>query len=81
MLLFPKTVANGAAIGLLLMTGALGSHVTELGFEGEMGSLALMALVTWGCCLAVAVRFRDRFFCMVCWTLGKCGVKRPEDSV
>jgi uncharacterized membrane protein YphA (DoxX/SURF4 family) len=74
MLLIPRTVANGAGLTVLLMLGALGSHVTTLGFAGDMGTLAAMAALTLVCAAAVAIRYRERFFCMVCATLKRCRV-------
>jgi hypothetical protein len=71
MLLFPKTVGNGAVLGLVLMVGALGAHLTNLGFAGDMGLLAGMAGITAVCCLAVALRFRHRVFCIICWSMKK----------
>lgn len=53
LLLLPATVVYGAILTFLLMSGALMSHVTHLGFSGDMGSLAVMALVVWGCSLAL----------------------------
>ncbi|MEX0331247.1 MAG: DoxX family protein [Puniceicoccaceae bacterium] len=53
LLLLPATVALGALLGTGLMAGALMSHLTELGFAGEMLSLSLLALLVFVCCVAV----------------------------
>ena len=46
LLLVPRTSVRGAALTVLLMVGALISHSTHLGFAGEMGSLAALAVVS-----------------------------------
>ena len=46
MLLIPRTTFYGAVGTVMVMVGALGAHVTKLGFAGDMGSLAVMAIVT-----------------------------------
>ncbi len=43
LILIPRTVFFGALLSTALMVGALGAHVTELGFAGEMASLAALA--------------------------------------
>lgn len=53
LLLLPQTVALGALLGTGLMAGALMSHLTQLGFAGEMLSLSLLALLVFVCCVAV----------------------------
>lgn len=60
LLLTPRTVASGAGLTVLLMLGALGSHVTKLGFAGEMGSLAAMAFISLVCAAVVAFRYRQQ---------------------
>ncbi|MEX0326797.1 MAG: DoxX family protein [Puniceicoccaceae bacterium] len=52
LLLLPQTVALGALLGTGLMAGALMSHLTQLGFAGEMLSLSLLALLVFVCCVA-----------------------------
>jgi len=48
LLLIPSTVWIGAGLGIGLMLGAIGAHVTLLGIEvqGDGGTLFLLALVT-----------------------------------
>ena len=65
LLLIPRTTVTGAVLTVLLMAGALGSHVTHLGFAGDMGSLAALAFISLACSLAVAVRFREELICQV----------------
>jgi hypothetical protein len=60
LLLIPRWSVFGAVLGGLLMGGALMSHVTKLGFSGEMGSLALLALIVLACCVALLIRQRER---------------------
>ena len=55
LLLLPATVTLGALLGTGLMAGAIMSHVMELGFAGEMFSLAMLAVVVLACCLALLV--------------------------
>ncbi len=45
MLLIPKTAIKGAYLTIVLMAGALVSHITILGFEGQRGALAVMAVI------------------------------------
>lgn len=47
LVLVPRSVALGAVLSFGLMSGALFSHLTTLGFEGPMGVLGLMAAVSW----------------------------------
>jgi len=56
--LLVETVFYGAVGAVVVMTGAIGAHVTQLGFEGEMGSLAALAVVTWVFALALAITQR-----------------------
>lgn len=51
LLLIPRSVAYGALLGVGIMSGAILSHITELGWEGEMLSLGLLAVVVWVLCL------------------------------
>lgn len=60
LLLVPRGKLYGALLGVLLMGGALMSHVTTLGFAGEMGSLAFLALLVLACCAAVLIRNREQ---------------------
>ncbi|MEO8084864.1 MAG: DoxX family protein [Ardenticatenales bacterium] len=45
--------AWGAVLGAVLMVGALFAHVTKLGFGGDYGQLAAMAVITLVCCCYV----------------------------
>ena len=44
LLLIPASVVYGAVLCLGLMAGAVMGHVTKLGFEGQMGVMAGMAV-------------------------------------
>lgn len=54
LILVPATRAIGAVVVVGMMVGALGAHATVLGFEGDRGSLAAMAVVALVCSAAVA---------------------------
>lgn len=45
LLLIPASVVYGAGLCLGLMAGAVMGHITKLGFEGQMGMMAGMAVV------------------------------------
>jgi putative oxidoreductase len=60
LLLIPRWNVFGAVLGDLLMGGALMSHVTTLGFAGDMGSLAVLALIVLACCAGVLIRQREQ---------------------
>lgn len=60
LLLLPRTVPLGALMGAGLMAGALMSHITKLGFAGEMFSLAMLAVLVMLCCLGVLFLHRDQ---------------------
>jgi hypothetical protein len=55
LLLTPRTALLGAALGMGLMFGAIGSHLTKLGIvvKDDGGLLFAMALVTFAACAAV----------------------------
>jgi putative oxidoreductase len=55
MLLIPPTATLGAALGLVLMTGAIGSHLFIIGIEsaGDGGQLFVLAIIVFLCCIAV----------------------------
>jgi hypothetical protein len=57
LLLVPSMTTIGAALGLALMTGAIGSHLTVLGIEvrGDGGLLFALALVVFVACAAILV--------------------------
>lgn len=45
LLLIPTTAVRGAYLTIALMFGALGSHILILGFDGNMGELAVLAII------------------------------------
>jgi uncharacterized membrane protein YphA (DoxX/SURF4 family) len=55
MLLIPPTATLGAALGLVLMSGAIGSHLFVIGIEnaGDKGQLFTLAIIVFLCCMAV----------------------------
>lgn len=60
LLILPRTVPLGALLGAGLMAGALMSHITKLGFAGEMFSLGMLAILVFLCCVAVLFLHRDQ---------------------
>lgn len=58
LILIPRTTFYGAVSGLLLMLGAIFSHLTKLGIEtnGDGGMLFVLAIVTALFCLILAMR-------------------------
>jgi len=61
LLLVPGTAALGGVLGMGVMFGAIGSHLTQLGIEvqGDGGLLFGMACVVFLCCAVVAFLRRD----------------------
>jgi hypothetical protein len=59
LLLFPKTIAYGALLGMGLMAGALFFHLTKLGivFDGD-AVLFIYALIVFICCGALVLIYR-----------------------
>ncbi len=55
LLLYPKTAAIGAVLGMGLMFGAIGSHLTKLGIvvKDDGGLLFGLGVVTFVACAAV----------------------------
>ena len=55
MLLIPPTATLGAALGLVLMCGAITSHLFVIGIEsaGDRGQLFALAIIVFLCCMAV----------------------------
>ena len=47
LLLFPNCVPYGAILSLGLMSGAIIGHLTDIGIEGELLELFLLALAVW----------------------------------
>lgn len=62
LLLVPQTTWIGALLGMGIMAGALFSHITTLGVvvQDDGGTLFIMALITFLCCLALAWTQRDQ---------------------
>ncbi|MDC6386778.1 DoxX family protein [Flagellimonas taeanensis] len=62
LLLVPRTTWIGALLGIGIMAGALFSHITTLGVvvQDDGGTLFIMALITFLCCLALAWTQRDQ---------------------
>lgn len=62
LLLVPRTTWIGALLGMGIMAGALFSHITTLGMvvQDDGGTLFILALITFVCCLALAWVQRDR---------------------
>jgi uncharacterized membrane protein YphA (DoxX/SURF4 family) len=54
LLLIPRTARYGAALALLVMIGAIGSHLTVLGIDvqNDGGLLFGLAVITALCCVA-----------------------------
>jgi uncharacterized membrane protein YphA (DoxX/SURF4 family) len=55
LLLIPATALLGAALGLVLMCGAIASHLFVIGIEsaGDRGQLFTLAIIVFFCCMAV----------------------------
>ena len=60
LLLSPRISAWGAILCLGVMTGAMIAHVTVIGFDGSLGPLFAMALVSGGASIAVIYRLRHQ---------------------
>ncbi|MBK8086889.1 MAG: DoxX family protein [Chitinophagaceae bacterium] len=62
LLLWPRTTAFGAILGIGLMGGALFFHVTKLGIEikGDGGLLFMYALVVFVCCAILLFVFQSQ---------------------
>ena len=67
LLLIRPTVPLGALLGTGLMAGALMSHLTSLGFAGDMLTLALMAGIVLLCCLALLYLHREQYRRLFPW--------------
>ncbi len=59
LLLYPRTATTGASLGVLLMIGAILSHIFVLGVEvrNDGGLLFILAVITLVCC-ALFLLFR-----------------------
>ncbi|HLO79346.1 MAG TPA: DoxX family protein [Chitinophagaceae bacterium] len=55
LLLIPPTALLGASLGLVLMCGAIASHLFVIGIEsaGDRGQLFTLAIIVFVCCIAV----------------------------
>ncbi len=53
LILIPSSVVLGAFLGAGIMAGAIIGHITKLGFEGDAGTLGLMAILVFVSCLVV----------------------------
>ena len=62
LLLIPRTAIIGAALGFILMIGAIGQHLFVLGIvvNNDGGMLFALALVTFICCGLVLILKRDK---------------------
>jgi uncharacterized membrane protein YphA (DoxX/SURF4 family) len=60
LLLLPRTAGIGAVLGLGVISGAIFSHLTKLGFEvkGDGGTLFYLAVTVFVCCLVAAIIHR-----------------------
>ncbi|GAB3926480.1 DoxX family protein [Larkinella terrae] len=61
LILFPRTTAYGALIGIGVMTGAVFMHIFRLGIvvQDDSGQLFIYALLVLGSCLTLAYQQRD----------------------
>ena len=62
LLLLPRTVAVGAAMGAGIMVGAIGSHLTKLGIvvQDDGGTLFALAVVVFvACCVSLWLHRRE----------------------
>jgi uncharacterized membrane protein YphA (DoxX/SURF4 family) len=51
LLLIPQSAAYGGLLGVGIMSGAILGHITKLGWQGDMLSLGLLAVLVWALCL------------------------------
>ncbi|HSH09007.1 MAG TPA: DoxX family protein, partial [Oceanipulchritudo sp.] len=61
LLLIPRAVPFGALLASGLMAGALMSHFTQLGFDGDMQLLAILAAVVLACSLVLLILHRKEY--------------------
>ena len=66
LILYPRTTAVGAVLGLGLMSGAIFFHLTKLGiiFDGD-AVLFIYAVTVFVCCAALALIYRKDLFKLV----------------
>jgi uncharacterized membrane protein YphA (DoxX/SURF4 family) len=62
LLLIPGTTVLGAALGIVLMSGALFGHLTKLGIvvQNDGGELFILAVIVFIACLILLLMFRKR---------------------
>jgi len=60
LLLVPKTTIYGAILASLIMLGAIISHFTIVGMEGDLGSMFVMALIAFAAAVATVVLRRGQ---------------------
>ena len=62
LLLIPGTTVFGAALGIVLMSGALFGHLTKLGIvvQNDGGELFILALIVLIACLILLLMFKKR---------------------
>jgi hypothetical protein len=46
-----RILAYGGLLGVGIMSGAILGHITKLGWQGDMLSLGLLAVLVWALCL------------------------------
>lgn len=73
LILYHRTTAWGALLGMGLMAGALFSHLTQLGIEvmGDGGLLFIYACVVFIACLLLVLLYRKRPGTPLFFLLGK----------
>lgn len=64
LLLIPKTTVVGAALGAVLMAGAIWGHVTKLGIvvQDDGGELFILALIVLLSCVALLLMFSKQAY-------------------
>ncbi len=66
LILYPRTTGYGALLGLGLMSGAIFFHLTKLGLDfGGDYVLFIYAVITFVCCLILAIYYRQQVFQLV----------------
>lgn len=61
LILYPRTTAFGALLGVGVMSGALFFHLTKLGIEvkGDHGQLFIYALLVFVCCVILLLKYKN----------------------
>jgi hypothetical protein len=69
LLLIPKTTVAGATMSVVLMGGALWSHLTTLGIvvQDDGGELFILALIVFTSCIALLIIFRRQVVGYLHW--------------